>query len=202
MSGYGDTTNPYVVRRLFNWKGLHCDHTDNILEHAGRIVVFKLHSERNLPDELRPPDMPPDHWHRYPTTSQTLQFERTRASILADGPLTVTLRDEVDRTWWGFAKFADEGWPLDPDAFCTAMALKQKWSKISKIRMPVVTVGGTPFWWFRFVQRRDDGQEDLVGDSDIFRVRRPAHKEFLTERFTEELQLTHAVVDGVDEFSC
>jgi hypothetical protein len=52
-------------------------------------------------------------------------------------------------------------------------------------------------------QRRE--YTELVGDSHIFRVYRPVHKdhkEFLTERFTEELQLTLAVVDGVDEFSC
>jgi hypothetical protein len=191
--------NPYVV----GWQRLNNDVQDEILGHAGRRVVeeYAKH-ERPLPEELGDPFEDP-----WPETIQTYSFERSRESIFAlGGPLTVTFSDCVNRSWSGFAREAGSGgedWPLDKDAVCAAMDFKQSWTGVSKIRMPVenwASIFSTNYL-FRFVRQGEDGQEEIVSASHLFKICGTGYKIALARKLTEDLHLRHAVVNGVDEYS-
>ena len=199
--------NPYVVasihagRTEFPWNQMNEDMQAKILGYACRSVVLKREDERKLPDELRPPDMPDDRGHPCPGTIQTFRFERTIDIKLADGPLTVTFSDCVNRTWWGFTSYAEAGWPLDPDAVCKAMDFKQTWTGVRRIRMPVITLDYQRFWYFEFVRQGEDGRDEVLSASHVFKIYSLAQKRSFTSRFIEELNLKHAFVDGVHEYS-
>lgn len=172
-------------------------------------VVEVRESERILPDSLRPPQMPSDRGTPWPQTTLTYSFERRhREDTLAPGPLTVTFSDCVDRGWWGFAKYAQEGWPLDRDAVCVAMDFEQTWSGISKIRLPIGDTWGQEGepgyqvgYRLEFVRRGEDGRDEIVSANRMFWLHGHRLKEVLGRRFTEELLLKHTVVDGVDEYA-
>jgi hypothetical protein len=193
----------------FDW--LDDDVLEKILGHTALSVVEVRDSERRLPDNLRPPEMPIDRGHPWPATIKTFSFERSRESpsslrIRAHGPLdklTVTFSDYVDRTWEGFARYAAEGWTLDPRAVCAQMDFEQRWTGIHKIRLRLVAPTATdPLrrYWFQFFLKGEDGGDEIRSASWWFDIR-PECKDALARRFTEELKLKHAVVDGVDEYS-
>ena len=202
--------NRYLVssshQRPFDWPELDPELQEKIMGYASHSVVAVVDSERRLPDNLRPPEMPRDGRHPYPATIKMYSFERPRERILAHGPLdqlTVTFSECVDRTWEGFARYAAEGWTLDPDAVCAQMDFRQTWTGIRKIRLHLVAARATdplPYYWFQFVLQGEDGRDEIRSASWLFGIR-PAFKDALARRFTEEFKLKHAVVDGVDEYS-
>ena len=194
----------------FDWPKLKHYLKEKILGLAFRRVVEERHNERRLPDHLRPPEIQHEPEQRYakpwPETIQKLVFERPREDILemAGGLLTVTFHDCVDRTWRGFARYAALGLTLDPDAVCAAINFRQTWTAVRKIRLRLVGNNATDplrVYWFQVVRQREgDGQDEIINASWLFEIR-PARKDALERRFVEELKLTHAVVDGEDEWS-
>jgi hypothetical protein len=192
----------------FDWPELKDYLKDKILGHATRRVVAVRPNERRLPNEVRPCNMPADREHPWPETIQKFVFELSRQAILemAGGQLTITFSNCVNRTWWDFAKLAEEGWLLDPDAVCAAMDFEQTWSGVTKIRLwRVVSLGSIQLCdEFEFVRPGEEGRDEILTPDPMFRVYcvpRYELNEGLEHRFTEELRLRHAVVDGVDEYS-
>jgi hypothetical protein len=197
------STNPYLVcatRRSpekFPWPELEAhnnDMRDKILGLAGLRVVYEYRTEHPLPVELRPPGMPEDR-HPYPETHEKLVIERSRHEILRHGPLdtlTVTYSELVDRDWWGFADYKENGYPLDQDAVCTAMDFKQTWSDVSKIRLHSSRE-------IELLMQGKDGEESVSISPNLLRGHGRAMENF-ARRLTDELHLRRAVVDGVYEF--
>ncbi len=94
---------------------------------------------------------------------------------------------------------------IDADRLCARMDYKETWSKISRIRLREEwrhNDWGVSFYVFEFVQRGDDGQDEVVTAPPEFALMGRLRKQLFAVRLVEELQLRHAVVDGVDEFSC
>ena len=159
--------------------------------------------------ELRPENMPRDRGHPWPGTTVTYSFERPRLDILTPGELTVTLTDCVNREWGGFAQHKEENWPLDENTVCTSMDVHETWSNISKIRLPVGHTWGEKGelgyhfeYRLEFVRQGEDGPEIISADPVFWLASGSGLKEKLGRRFTEDLLLKHAVVDGVDEYAC
>jgi hypothetical protein len=118
--------------------------------------------------------------HPWPETIQTYSFELPRESILADCLLTVTFSDCVARTWWGFARYAAEGWTLDPDAVFAQMDFRQTWTAVRKIQLRLVGADDLlPCYWFQvFRQREGDGRDEILSASYLFEIR-PTPKDAL-----------------------
>jgi len=184
---------------------------------ASISVVEEVRSTRRLYDHLRPPEMLQEFGNPWPPVIKTFGFVRTikgRSSTFGfvrhreiDKPhelalLTVTFNDCVDRTWEGFHRYAEQGWTIDPDAVCAGMEFRQEWTAVTKIRLRLVS-GQDPWqcYWVRlFRQREGDKKEEIKDASWLFEIR-PQLTETLARRFVDELKLTHAVVDGMDEYS-
>ena len=171
---------------------------------ASISVVEEVRSTRRLYDHLRPPEMLQEFGNPWPPVIKTFGFVRHRE---IDKPhelalLTVTFNDCVDRTWEGFHRYAEQGWTIDPDAVCAGMEFRQEWTAVTKIRLRLVS-GQDPwqcYWVQLFRQREGDKKEEIKDASWLFEIR-PQLKETLARRFVDELKLTHAVVDGMDEYS-
>jgi hypothetical protein len=197
--------NQYLISTR-SWV-LHDDMHEDMLGLAGLRVAETRDNERRLPDELRPANMPLDRGHPWPATVQAYLFERPRDRITGHGArdrLTVTLSDCVDRTWWGFKKYATEGWPLDADAVCAAMDLRRTYTNVRKIRLIRSRLDETyhvAHWRFQFVCQGPDNTDEIKNASRMFKIYTDEGKDALARRLVAELKLTHAVVDGVDEFS-
>jgi len=174
--------NEYVVAHAgaskrtdqFDWKGLgdsNPDMQDKILSFAGALLVRKRDDQRYLPEELLPQGMPESEYPhlfrpRQVDAIETLVLERPRHRILRHGrdeKMTVTFSSCVDRNWWGFATYAEAGWPLDRDAICAPMDFKQTVTSVIKIRLvpkPSEFLAAN-VWHVDVVRQGEDG-EDLV----------------------------------------
>jgi len=132
----------------FDWAELgrrNIDIPDKILGFAGARLVRKRDDDRYLPEELLPQGMPESQYNHFfkprqvdMIETETLVLERPRHDILSHGPhekMKVTFSSCVDRNWWGFAKYAEAGWPLDVDAVCAAMDFKQTVTDVIAIRL-------------------------------------------------------------------
>jgi hypothetical protein len=211
-------TPPHWISTDFNWgdKEDNKDIKDKILGFASARLVRKCDSWRYLPEELLPQGMDEDSAtrcaHLCPETIQTLIIERPRHDILSHGPgdkLTVTFSNCVDRDWWGFDKYAKEGWPLDKDAVCADMDLKQTVTDVTKILLPHIHGQhlAADEWHVEVVRQGEDG-EDIVRigkDSEKIVIDYKLHDRqerwAFERRLREKLHLRHLFVDGVDEFS-
>jgi hypothetical protein len=182
-----------------------------ILGPAGARMVRNSQSWRYLPEELLPPGMGEDHAPLCPETIQTLVIERPRHDILRHGPgdkLTVTFSDCVDRDWWGFDKYANEGWPLDKDAVCANMEFKQTVTDVTKIRLPPIHGQYMPAdeWHVEVVRQGEDGEDVRIGKDgekivNDYKIRGINERRAFERILREKLHLRHRIVDGVDEFS-
>ena len=199
--------NQYLISTRSSWAELDDDMREKILGLAGLRVAETRDNERLLPDELRPPQLPLERGDRWVQTVQTFLFERSRHRITGHGALdrlTVTLSDCVDREWRGFAWYADEGLPLDVDAVCAAMHFEKTYTNVRKIRLIRSRLDETypvAQWWFQFVCQGPDDADKIVNAPGMFKIYTEARKDALARRLVAELKLTHAVVNGVDEFS-
>jgi hypothetical protein len=139
--------NEYLVETgQFDWAKLKQDNkdlTDKILGFAGARLVLEYDEFRYLPDDVLPHGLTDIvfSWSRlskHVNTTTRLVLERPRHDILSHGPhekMTVTFSSCVDRNWWGFARYAEDGWPLDREAVCAAMDFKQTFTDVIKIRL-------------------------------------------------------------------
>ena len=200
--------NPYVVRTgVFDWfdlKDENSDTTDRILGLAGlRIELTWLDQAWELPDALRPPGMPA-HKQYWPIYEQKLVIERSRHSIRGHGPrdsLTVTFSEGLDRrlNTPHFQYAEEQGWPYDQEAVFAATDHTETWTHVQKIRL-------TSGRWEDNTRNEmqlvllDAHGEEIVTISDRFRLVNGLKRD-LAQRLTEGLQLRHAVVGGVDEYT-
>lgn len=201
---HNDMHNPYVVRTgVFDWvllKNENPDVTDKILGQAGlRIEYTWLNQTRRLPAHLRPAGMPAEHEY-WPTFIQKLVIDRSRYSIEGHGPcdsLTVTFSERVDRRDY-FLQYAEEqGWLIDKEAIFNALDYTQTWTNVKKIRLLPEGGGYNIRYHMQLVQR----DKEIVNIPES-KLSCTAHlKDMIAHRLTEGLQLRHAVVGGVHEYS-
>jgi hypothetical protein len=200
--------NPYVVRTgvidWFNLKDENSDTTDRILGLAGlRIELTWLDQAWELPDALRPPGMPAQQQF-WPIYEQKLVIERSRHSIRGHGPrdsLTVTFSEGLDRrlNTSHFQYAEEQGWPYNQEAVFAATDHTETWTYVQKIRL-------TSGRWEDNTRNEmqlvllDAHGEEIVTILDRFRLVNDL-KRNLAQRLTEDLQLRHAVVGGVDEYT-
>ena len=184
-----------------HWSSMIEDLQEEILQHASIAVVQRDFRLRNAPADLcNLADMAV-----YPflfTASQEYVFSRARESLFEWGRLlTITFSDSVDRT---DRTLLDS--KIDVDRLCARMDYKQTWSGISKIRLRLELRPhdyGVRFYLFEFVRRGHDGGDEVVAaPPELFVLMGSKQKRLFAFRLVEELKLRHAVVDGVDEFSC
>jgi len=208
---HNDMHNPYVVRtggdkKGFDWMDLKDTHpglTDKILGQAGlRIEYTWLNQTRSLPAHLRPPGMPAEHEY-WPTFIQKLVIDRSRYNICGHGPcdsLTVTFSERVDRRDYFLQYATEQGWLIDKEAIFNALDYTQTWTNVKKIRLLPVEGGYNIRYHMQLVQRDQDIVNFcLIPESKLSCT---AHlKDMIAHRLTEGLQLRHAVVGGVHEYS-
>jgi hypothetical protein len=181
-----------------HWSRMIEDLQEEILQHASIAVVEQVFRLRYAPADLA--DMA-----AYPflfKASQEYVFSRARESLFEWGRLlTITFSDSVDRT---DRKLLDS--KIDVDRLCARMDYKQTWSGISKIRLRLELRPqdyGVRFYLFEFVRRGHDGGDEVVAaPPELFVLMGSKQKRLFAFRLVKELKLRHAVVDGVDEFSC
>jgi hypothetical protein len=204
------TKNPYLVNTggTFDWFGLkdkNPDVTDKILGLAGLRIELTWDNGRRLPDGLRPPGMPEER-ECHLLTRQTFVIERSRRSIRGHGPrdsLTVTFSELVDRNCYTFQYAEEQGWPFDTEAVFAAMDHTQTWTEVKKIRLISKRVGAGEYgtsYHMQLVRRGAHGQEIVTIPQ--FQLSFTQHlKEHMAQRLTQGLQLRHAVVGGVHEYT-
>jgi hypothetical protein len=197
--------NTYVVRTGgFDWIGLNPDTTDRILGHAGlRIELTWSDQAWELPDALRPLGMPAHEQYR-PIYEQKLVIERSRHSIHAHGArdsLTVTFSEGLDRrlNTPHFQYAEEQGWPYDQAAVFAATDHTETWTHVQKIRLTSGRLEDNTMNEMQLVLLDAHGGE-IVTISDRFRLVNGLKRE-LAQGLTEGLQLRHAVVGGVDEYT-
>ncbi len=138
---------------------------------------------------------------------QTYDFKRPRADILGAGKLYVALMILLllFLQKQSLAKSASpaERWARDDyvdkeyiEYCCARMARTREWDDISKIRL---VRGDYNSCTFEFVRQGADGQDEILTAPEL--GWNSWHKKHHAHKFTEELQLTHAVVNGADEYS-
>ena len=197
--------NHTPVSTRFPWDRLLPELKRKILQHAPCRVVVSQNGSRRLPDELRPPEMPPQNGHPWPGTIQTLMFERARCMkrIVPQGPILVTFSDEVDHEWEGFARFAKQCWSLDEGAVYAQMLVRQHWTAVCKIRMHMFQDPIFPPLQFTFelLGTGEDGQDVDLRASALFRIVHPQRANALGATLVEKLHLRHSVVQGGDEYA-
>jgi hypothetical protein len=171
-----------------------------------RIELTWQDQSWQLPDELRPPRMPA-HKQYWPIYEQKLVIERSRRSIRGHGPrdsLTVTFSEGLDRRLNAFHfQYAEEqGWPYDQEAVFAATDHTQTWTGGQKIRLTSGQWEANTMNEMLLVICPLQGAhgEEIVMISDRFRLGNGL-KQQLAQRLTEGLQLRHAVVGGVDEYT-
>ncbi len=176
-------------------------------------------NQRRLPDELRPPLMPPEEeFYPYPLTKETLVIERSRHSILEHGALdslTVTLSERVNRL--GMFDFKSiSGYAIDKEKLFAVMDHTQTWTNVKQIKLicPSQSIprlrGVNAKYHMQLVRRGAHGEEivtisdsnrhKFIGSDSKLSFDNNLKNEF-ARRLTEGLKLRHAVVGGVDEYS-
>jgi hypothetical protein len=201
------TKNPYLVNTggTFDWLGLkrkNSDMTDKILGLAGLRIQLTWHNQCPLPDELRPPGMPAER-ECWPTSSQTLVIERSRHSIRGHGPrdsLTVTFSEIVHRNCYTFQYAEEQGYPFDKEAVFAAMDHTQTWAAVKQIRL-IPARGQYNMSYHMQLVRRGAHVEEIVTISEFQLSFTKYLKDVIVQRLLEGLQLRHAVVGGVDEYT-
>jgi len=218
-------SNPYLCTGVLEeatenventWNDLHADVQEEIM----RMVKFRVEWEHRgcFKQPFMQARLPLPPLVTWPPTNEKQVFQRNRAGILP-GPrdtLTVTFSDRVDRAWNGFGpEFATVGLqqPLDVDAVCRAMDSSYTWTRISRIRLrpvrdPEILFRRDITYFFDFVQRGEDGEEQIVTAPDRFCLYdyfeldsdEPGVKDIVVSALAQRLKLRHVVVvDGVDE---
>ena len=140
------------------------------------------------------------------TLRQEFAIERSRHSVCSHGPrdkLTVSLSENMPIHWSGYRYCAAHGHPLNRAAVEAAMNLAQTWTDVSKIRLPLAP-GRRDVSNIEFVRQRRHGEaivSETVSISPRCQFFTPEDKMLFARKLTEELQLRHAVVGGVDEYS-
>lgn len=178
-----------------DWLSMFEELEEEIVKHASLEVVQRDEQLRMTPADLGDMTLYPFLF----IMAQEYVFSRAREKILQLGKLlTITFSDSVERTRLQYA--------TDVDRLCARMDYKQTWSGISKIRLrhrPTPENIELQFYVFEFVRRGHDGEDEVVeAPPERFMIRNCFQKRVFAFRLVEELQLRHAVVDGVDEFSC
>ena len=210
---HNDMHNPYVVRTgVFDWNRLkdkNPDLPDNILARAGSRIELTWDKQRRLPDSLRPPGMPEEK-QSHPLTKQKLVIERSRRSIRGHGPLdslTVTLSERVNRYDYDFQYAEEQGWPFDKHKVFAAMDNTQTWTNVKKIKLicpgesnPRLR-GVNAAYHMQLVRGGAHVTKEIVTIPDSQLSIYEHLKNNIAQRLTEGLQLHHAVVGGVDEYS-
>jgi hypothetical protein len=201
------TKNPYLVNTggTFDWFGLkdkNPDVTDKILGLAGLRIELTWDDGRRLPDWLRPPGMP-EKRKCHISATQTLVIERSRRSIRGHGPLdslTVTFSELVHRNCYTFQYAEEQGYPFDKEAVFAAMDHTQTWTEVKKIRLISKRGQYSTSYHMQLVRRGAHGQEIVTIPQ--FQLSFTQHlKEHMAQRLTQGLQLRHAVVGGVHEYT-
>jgi hypothetical protein len=201
------TKNPYLVNTggTFDWFGLkdkNPDVTDKILGLAGLRIELTWDDGRRLPDWLRPPGMP-EKRKCHISATQTLVIERSRRSIRGHGPLdslTVTFSELVHRNCYTFQYAEEQGYPFDKEAVFAAMDHTQTWTEVKKIRLISKRGQYSTSYHMQLVRRGAHCQEIVTIPQ--FQLSFTQHlKEHMAQRLTQGLQLRHAVVGGVHEYT-
>jgi hypothetical protein len=198
--------NPYVVRTgvfdLFGLKDKNPDMTDRILGLAGLRIELTWQKQRRLPDCLRPPGMPEER-ECHLLTRQTFVIERSRSNIRGHGPcdrLTVTFSELVNRHDYGFQYAEEKGWPFNKEAVFAAMDHTQTWTEVKTIRL-IPKQGQYSTSYHMQLVRRGDHSEEIVTIPRFQLSFTQYLKEHMARRLTQGLQLHHAVIGGVDEYT-
>jgi len=199
-----DQRNAYLVTTVFDWQELLPELRDEVMAMTSRRVVEVFTAARRVP-ENNPEIIPlievlPELSSIWIPTFQNLEFKRPRVSIVKEGLLSVTFSDDADKEF-----FSSHG--LIPDItniICAAMHFQQTWSNVAKIRLiplPHAEPNTYSSFMFQFVIRDQNGERVANANHRFSPMDRTTRKDAIVRRFVQELKLTHAVVNGVDEFS-
>lgn len=180
----------------FTWNDL-LDLQPQILNSAAPRVVYTRGGSCPLPAGLRPKsDFAP---HKL-STKKTYSFERPRKTIFVLGDtLTVTFSNCVDLNGWAFG--SSTRWELDKNAICTQLNKVKVWSGVSKIRLYRNSLVDKNKWFFKFVLKGKDGEDDrkeLAGDEFAISENEMTA---LKNSLEKDLQLKSQLVEGDWEFA-
>lgn len=180
----------------FTWNDL-LDLQPQILNSAAPRVVYTRGGSCPLPADLRPKsDFAP---HKL-STKKTYSFERPRKTIFVLGDtLTVTFSNCVDLNGWAFG--SSTRWKLDKNAICTRLNQVKVWSGVSKIRLYRNSLFYKKEWYFEFVLKGKDGEDDrneLAGDEFAISENEMTA---LKNSLEKDLQLKSQLVEGDWEFA-
>ena len=200
------------IYNKFNWLKLekrNKDMTDKILGLATQRLDAGAINYRYLPVELLHPGTDPNPVPAMAETIQTLVIERPRHNILydSDSKLTVTFSDLLNRDWWGFDRYTEQGWPPDRDEICAYMNLEQTVTDVIKIRLvrTFYKYHKRYFWNVEVVRQVEGGEEIVKIGQDRTREIdykiNDAEQEEFARTLADKLHLRPALVDGVEEFS-
>jgi hypothetical protein len=121
---------------------------------------------------------------------QTYDFKRPRADILGAGKLYVAFTKRASPAErWARDDYVDKEYI---EYCCARMARTREWDE-------KLVRGDYNSCTFEFVCQGADGQDEILTAPEL--GWNSGHKKHHAHKFTEELQLTHAVVNGADEYS-
>jgi len=191
----------YFVTTVFDWAELLPELQGKIMSDTSRRVVevftTEEHVPKNNPEIINLIENLPWLPSLWISTTRKLELKRRRVSIKTEGLLTVNFSHDADKEFLS-------SYELIPDArniICAAMHFQQTWTNVAKIRMiPLPHDWSKSFtsFMFQFVIRDKDGKT-VVADADhrFSTIQRTERKDAITRRFVQELNLTHAVVNGI-----
>lgn len=168
-----------------------------ILNSAAPRVVYTRGGSCPLPADLRPESAFAPHTL---STKKTYSFERPRKTIDVLGDtLTVTFSNCVDPNGWDFGN--STRWRLNENAICTRLNQVKVWSGVSKIRLYRDPLVDKKEWYFQFVLKGKDGEDDrkelaghefAISENELTALKNSLEK---------ELQLKSLLVEGAWEFA-